>query len=274
MMENKHFISFNLDGVNLETVPDDVLMAHIRIIAHRLDKVMQICESTHAPLNPQSLTPLTFRLEAANKRFSDSKPELEWANMIHEKYQAAILGRLSLSYTPKASFAMSEEAFDQLLTTRRSVRMFTNDPIPDDLLKKVIGYGLWAPSNCNVQAVRYILAKTPCVREQLEINGFSKEMGFCTLAIVADYRFYPDGDIDSPIHDSAAAIQNILLACHYYGLGACYISDKGVNTAKRREALGIENDYEKVTAFLWIGQYEKAPGTPTRRELSEVLAFK
>ena len=274
MLVNKHFISWSLENVDLMTVQDDVLMAHIRIIAHWLDKEMQYSASMPVRFSADRLAPLTARLEAANKRFDHQRRDLQWANQIHKAYQKALSNEFSLSGSPKINIKIDETEFDKLLTTRRSVRLFNNEAISDDLLKKIIGYGLWAPSNCNVQAVRYVLVKDPQIRKKLEINSFTADMGYCTLAIIADYRFYPDGDIDSPIHDCAAAIQNILLACHYYGVGACYISDTGVNTDKCREALGINCDFEKVTAFLWMGQYDKAPAAPLRRNPEEALEWK
>ena len=273
-MKNKHFISWSLENVDLEKVPDDVLMAHIRVIAHWLDKELQYSESVKVNLSESRLTPLTARLEAANRRFEGAKPDLKWANYIHEAYRNALSNNFTVSKSPKPNIGFNESDFNLLLTTRRSVRAFNDEAIPDDLLKKIVGYGLWAPSNCNVQAVRYIVVKDPKIRKSLEINAFTKEMGYCTLVVVADYRFYPDGDIDSPIHDCAAAIQNILLACHYYGIGACYISEQSLNIPERRKALGIHNDYEKITAFLWMGQYDEASAAPARRKLEEVLEVK
>ncbi len=272
-MENKHFISWSLENVNLNDVPDDVLMSHIRILAHKLDKEIQRSHNAPVQMSENTLSLLTSRLEAANKRFTNKKPDLEWANSIYELYRKTFLNNFSIPCIPKEKFEINECDFNKLLMSRRSIRNFTNEPISNDLLRKIINYGLWAPSNCNVQAVRYILAKSSKARSGLEINGFTKNMGYCTLAVIADYRFYPDGDIDSPIHDCASAIQNILLACRYYGIGACYISDKGVNTHNRRKALGIKNDFEKVTAFIWMGQYDKEPVAPNRRKLEEVLEF-
>lgn len=275
-MENKHFISWRIDGVNLNEVPDEVLMAHIRIVSHRLDKEMQYLASKPMTLSPDRLDALTQRLKIANERFGrqGDKPDLAWANYVHDAYAKALKNETSIIRHSKIDVDIPEESFCQLIKSRRSIRSYTDEAIPDDLLKKIVAYGLWAPSNCNVQAVRYIIVKDPETRAQLEINSFTKDMGYCTLAIIADYRFYPDADIDNLIHDSAAAIQNILLACHYFGVGACFVSDKGVNTNKRREALGIKHDYEKVTAFVWMGKHSTVPEAPARRHIDEVLSWK
>ncbi|MBN1256148.1 MAG: nitroreductase family protein, partial [Planctomycetes bacterium] len=80
-------------------------------------------------------------------------------------------------------------------------------------------------------------------------------------------------DIECPYHDSGAAIQNMLLAFHYYGLGACYVSDTGINCEQNREVLQLK-DYEKITAFIWFGHSEVAPIAPARRNLDEIIEFK
>lgn len=43
------------------------------------------------------------------------------------------------------------DAFDRIVTTRRSVRAFRPDPVPDKLLERVFTLAGKSPSNCNVQ---------------------------------------------------------------------------------------------------------------------------
>jgi len=106
-----------------------------------------------------------------------------------------------------------------------------------------------------------------------ELNhDFSGEMGSCILAIIGDLRFYDDYNIDGIIHDSAASIQNILLGCHIHNIGSCYVSDEGVNKNRFRELLKIK-EYEKITALVWLGYYDKVPITPARRNVNEVIEF-
>ena len=90
--------------------------------------------------------------------------------------------------------------------------------------------------------------------------------------VIADLRFYPDGDIDCPEHDSGAAIQNILLGCHYHDIGACYVSSQAINSNSNRKLLNIE-EYEKITAFIWLGRFEKMPLMPERKPAKELYRF-
>lgn len=274
-MKNPFYVPFSIDRLRSGSVSEEELFANMRIIAHRLDKELQYAQYGRSELNENRMRVLSECVDYAEKNFDvNEKPDFAWAKYVRDSYFKALRDRdFHLPNEPKQLPKIEEKEFKKLLTGRRSVRFFTEEPIPDDLLRKITVYGSYAPSNCNVQAVRFIIAKSPEVRKKLEINRFTGDMGYCTLAVVVDYRFYPDGDIDSPIHDSAAAIQNILLACHYYNVGACYISDVGVNAEEKRRALNVRNDYEKVTVFVWMGRYEFAPIAPARRKIDEILAW-
>lgn len=48
--------------------------------------------------------------------------------------------------------------FDEVVTSRRSVRGFTNDPVPRELLEQIFTVAQRAPSNCNVQPWRVFVA--------------------------------------------------------------------------------------------------------------------
>lgn len=62
---------------------------------------------------------------------------------------------------------MSGEAFAELVRTRRSVRDFRPDPIPDDLLERVLADATWAPSWSNTQPYLVVVA-SGAQRDQLE----------------------------------------------------------------------------------------------------------
>ena len=89
--------------------------------------------------------------------------------------------------------------------------------------------------------------------------------------MLADFLMYSDLDIKCAYHDSGAAIQNMLLACHYFGLGACYISSKRLND-KIRSLIPVR-EYEKVTALISIGHYDESPITPERMEIRKLIRF-
>ena len=53
------------------------------------------------------------------------------------------------------------------ILTRRSVRQFTQEPVPRELLEDVVAQAAYAPSWKNTQISRYIAIDDPAVRETI-----------------------------------------------------------------------------------------------------------
>jgi nitroreductase len=59
---------------------------------------------------------------------------------------------------PTQDFTSLPLAIEKLLHTRRSIRGFTQQPVPEEVLRKIFELGQLAPSNCNVQPWRTFVA--------------------------------------------------------------------------------------------------------------------
>jgi nitroreductase len=118
---------------------------------------------------------------------------------------------------------MQMDAFEALMT-RRSVRAYTDEPISDDQVMKILAAGMQAPSARNQQPWHFVVLRR---REHLDalagVLPFGKMLGQAPLGIVV----CADADLEQSagywFQDCAAATQNILLACHATGLGAVWI---------------------------------------------------
>ena len=56
---------------------------------------------------------------------------------------------------------MQFEGFAQVVKSRRTIRRFTADPIPDDYIEKILDVARWAPSGANSQPWEFIVIKLP-----------------------------------------------------------------------------------------------------------------
>jgi nitroreductase len=112
----------------------------------------------------------------------------------------------------------------EALMTRRSVRAYTDEPVSDDQVRKILAAGMQAPSASNRQPWHFVVLRQ---RERLnalaEVLPFGKMLMQAPLGIVvcADGGLQPLAGYWA--QDCAAATQNILLACHALGLGAVWI---------------------------------------------------
>jgi len=132
------------------------------------------------------------------------------------------------------SYALNPELTPALhaILSRRSIRHFTEEPIPEVLLKQVLKAGLQAPSGNNRQSWRFTVLtdaaeiralKALCVAqaegrgsEGIGCYGFDNP---AALILISNDRRNPDG-----IQDASCAAENILLAAHALGLGGVWIN--------------------------------------------------
>ena len=63
--------------------------------------------------------------------------------------------------------ATSPEILEFLLRERRSVRIYTRDPVPEEVLNKILDAGRYAPTGTNSQNVHYVVLTSPDQIEEL-----------------------------------------------------------------------------------------------------------
>ncbi|MBI2860699.1 MAG: nitroreductase family protein [Chloroflexi bacterium] len=62
---------------------------------------------------------------------------------------------------------MDYDSLLELVSTRRSIRKFKTDPIPDEYVDKIIEVARWAPSGANSQPWEFIVIKKQELREKI-----------------------------------------------------------------------------------------------------------
>jgi len=273
-MKNPYFIKLVRKPSELEHDEEEVVLTQIRVRAHLLDKEMQTSTSKKIRFSPARLRDLSQRLRVYRGKFNTLKPDYCWAERIEELYTRAVQEQQQFRYrwSSKERVRISESEFEKLLTTRRSIRKFTTKDVDDDLIRKILTMAHWAPTNCNQQSLRFVVVTTPKIRKQVVHGGMHGTMSPCIIAVLADMRFYSPVDIECPAHDAGAAIQTMLLAIHFHGLGACYTSSLGANSKRNRALLRVQ-EHEKIMALVWVGHYEHQPLPPARRGVSEIIRY-
>jgi len=94
--------------------------------------------------------------------------------------------------------ATSPEILELLFRERRSVRRYTGTPVPEEILKKMLNAGSYAPTGSNSQNVHYIILKTPekiASLQQMTIRFYEKifsrargRLGRFFISIIAGRR--------------------------------------------------------------------------------------
>lgn len=117
------------------------------------------------------------------------------------------------------------EAMHNLLS-RRSVRAYAPEQVPDDLLNAVLEAGLYAPSGMNTQGVRLVAVRNRETRDLLsrlnaQVMGSQSDPFYgapCVIVVLADPELYGGW-----VEDGALAMGNLMNAAHALGLGSCWI---------------------------------------------------
>ena len=163
------------------------------------------------------------------------------------------------------------EAIENLVT-RRSVRQFKAEPVPKDIIEKIIEAGTYAPTGMNWQSPVIIAVTNKELRDH--ISGWNaKVMGADTdpfygapviLIVLAD-KSRP-----TYLYDGSLVMGNLMNAAPAYGIASCWIhrakeefeSEEGKALLKE---LGIEGDYEGIGhCILGYADCEASPARPRK----------
>lgn len=152
------------------------------------------------------------------------------------------------------------------LKSRRTIRKFKDEEIPEEDLLEMVDCGRLAPTANNTQPWEFILVQDDDTLNEIgEIctyGDFVKEASACI--IVAG-----DNEIGHLIEDGSAATENILLAANALGYSGGWIAGWQKSYANELLDLISANQLELVSV-LAIGIPKETP-SPEKRDLDNVL---
>jgi nitroreductase len=155
----------------------------------------------------------------------------------------------------------------EALRTRRSCRRFAARDVPRDLVEKVVDAGRLAATARNDQPWEFVVVTDPAARRKIagmtDYGPFIADAPVCIAVLCKDTKYY--------LEDGSAATQNILVAAHALGLGACWVAgDKKPYAPKIARLLGAPESV-RLVALVALGWPEGKLPNPPKRTLPEVL---
>lgn len=159
------------------------------------------------------------------------------------------------------------------IKTRRSIKKYKSDMLPQELIDVIAEAGTYAPSGLNKQSPIILEITNKEVRDKVaKINGKVAGMpeGFdpfynapVVLVVLADKN------VPTYIYDGSVVMENMLLTAHALGLGACWIH-RAKETFETEEGkqilkdLGIGDNYEGIANCI-IGYKDMEPTEKPRK---------
>jgi len=192
---------------------------------------------------------------------------------------------------------------EKVILSRRSVRLYKDQQVPEDLVRRILEAGRFAPSAGNCQPWKFVVVRDKEILDALagsviavcknmvEMFGQAKPpdplhpVPYSAVGMIAAGRFgifhgaptviliFKDGrGVVNPDLDCGIAGQNMVLAAHSLGLGTCWVSFAGFAfqyVPEWQERFGIEFPYEFVTSVA-VGYPEGSPNGMAQRETHAV----
>ena len=168
--------------------------------------------------------------------------------------------------------------FHEVIKTRRSIRSYRSDPIPDDVLLKVLNAVRIAPSGSNRQPWKFILVKDPELKMKLAIacgqQSFIAEAPVVAVGCGRNIHYNRGGYMGdySVLVDVSIAMTHLILAARAEGLGTCWIGS--FDNAKIKDLLNVPEDWN-VVAVTPLG-YPTEEGFSdrfTRKQLDDIVCY-
>lgn len=164
----------------------------------------------------------------------------------------------------------------QELRNRKSVRVFTGEPISPKKKALILEAATQAPTAGNQQLYTIIDVTDKALKEKLAVTCDNQPFiaeGDMVLIFVADcqkwYEGFKDadasprnpgvGDLMLAVTDTAIAAQNAVVAAESLGIGSCYIGDIMENAETHKEILNLP-EYAFPAVMLVLGY-------PTRQQV-------
>ncbi len=154
----------------------------------------------------------------------------------------------------------------QALKGRRCVRVFRQDPVPKSLIEELIDCARLAPTAINIQPWEFVVVTSPNtlrkIAETTDHGRFIADAPACVVVLCRDTKYF--------LEDGSAATENILLAAHALGLGACWVAgDKKPYAGEIGRLIGAPDGY-RLISLIPVGYPAEQPDK-SKRPLADVL---
>ncbi len=159
----------------------------------------------------------------------------------------------------------------EAIETRRSVRRYRSEPIPDGDLKKILEAARLAPSAGNRQPWRFVVVRDEETRKKLgEIargQTWISDAGVIVAALAMDKKS-PEVYERWAERDVMTAVEHMVLAAWSLGYGTCWIGAFYEDQVK--ELLGVPEEMTVVN-LLPMGVPDQVPEARGRKSLDEIF---
>ncbi len=164
------------------------------------------------------------------------------------------------------------------ISTRKSIRAFTDKEITLEQVRVLLEAMIASPSAGNRQPWRIYIIRDMKVKRKLTQGAGDQEFIMeapvvfvvCRVPDESGARYRNRGSTFFSIQDTAAMTQNLLLAAHAMGLGACWVG--AFNDSAIASAIDCPQGVLPV-AIIPVGYPAESPAFRRRRSIDSITHF-
>ncbi len=166
-------------------------------------------------------------------------------------------------------------SLEEIIRGRRSIGKMKNEPVPKELVEKLIDAAVWAPNHHGTEPWKFIVMTGEGRRvlgqayadiaadslkelpEEERKQRLDKEVAKAfrapvVIAALCSPSDAPRVNVAEELAAAHAAVQNLLLMAHANGLGAIWRTGDPAYHPKMKQALGLEGN-EQVVGLIYVG---------------------
>ena len=178
--------------------------------------------------------------------------------------------------------------FAEILRGRRTIELFLQPQVPEDLVREAIEIATWAPNHRLTEPWHFYLLGDAAQQQCLDLcesivtakkgkaagefkrDNWSQKPGW----MVVSCRKSDDALLQQEDYGACcAAVQNCLLYLWKAGVGSKWTSGEITRDPRFLEIVGIDAADAFVVGLIWYG-YPKVTPAQTRKDLDEVLVVR
>ncbi|WP_150466386.1 nitroreductase family protein [Francisella sp. SYW-9] len=177
----------------------------------------------------------------------------------------------------------------QTLINHRSIRQFKKDPVPEEILNRILESGIRTASSGNMQIISIIISKDTTIKNKLYEAQHKQNMvkqAPIVITVCVDlnrmrrwlnlenapqnfdnFISFMNGTVDACI-----AAQNMVIAAESEGLGTCYMGTTLWSAQKIIEILNLPKNVVPITSFT-LGYPDENPEKRSRLPIKGVIHY-
>lgn len=184
---------------------------------------------------------------------------------------------------------MQAEALYALMRKRRSIRKYKPDPVPREVLERILEAATWAPSGKNLQNWRFFVLQgkkrdeylqysqkswdsiRPILEKRLKpslyafTERFFYTLGDAPVLIFAYNKPDPEENNQTSLGSVYMAVQNLLLAAEAEGLGTCALGSPLEVREEVDRFLGVDDTDLQLVCGVTVGYPDHEPPAAPRQ---------